>query len=340
MDETGSKWNKCKVWFVSFLLPLLALSRVQTIPYNTKAHSFKLSSHLTAAPLAMAAPAAAAAGSKRERERDPPGPVTTPPLTRWDHLLPAARLAGEHAETQWGVEHSFTKYTSAFRTAIRRTILDRTTDERNLIDADAFVAYCVHRFEVSNSTRDKTINTLYNRIMSTFKYSKPARFVTTHQLRRLHQHPEAWAAFIQKLADIQELAAAARPTKNRADEWHFVAKMRDAGDASELAAFIRELFEPEIERTRFDASQVERHMAMTHRVPADVTNLIGQFATSAITAQAPIPLRLQVKHRLELLTRRVASLTATQVAAEMRDILGEVEAALPEDQRVPKKART
>lgn len=288
----------------------------------------------------MAAPAA----SHSKRERDPASipvaPPPSPPLTCWDHLLPAARLAGEQTQTLPGGYQSFTKYASAFRTAIEWTILDRTTDERELVDADAFIAFCAHLFEADNNMRNWVISTLCIRITSAFKYNQPMRFVATHQLRRLRQHPEAWAAFIQELADIQERAAAARPPTNRAHEWHVVARMLDAGDASELAAFIRELFAPEIDRTRFDASQIERHMSMVHRVPADVSNLIGQFATTGITTQTPIPLRLQVKHKLELLARRVASLTPAQTAAEMRSILGEVEEALPESERVLKKART
>jgi hypothetical protein len=81
-------------------------------------------------------------------------------------------------------------------------------------------------------------------------------------------------------------------------------------------------------------------MDMAHRVPADVANLVGQFASSAITAQAPVPMRLQVKHRLELLSRRVASLSPETAAAELRLILADVEEALPIRNKKPRPSPT
>ena len=89
-------------------------------------------------------------------------------------------------------------------------------------------------------------------------------------LRHLRQfRPVVWAALVQFVK-----------TGSGIPRWCDAAHMQAFG------ALMLDAFEPIIARGHFDASQLERHMADTHRVPADVANLVGQFVTSGI-----IPLR-------------------------------------------------
>ena len=219
-----------------------------------------------------------------------------------------------------GEDAVYGSYTQAFMDHIRAAFPGMNLIDAQVVYYDGWIAWHLRMFDAGYKP-DSQIEFIYEPILVSMQgYGEFRRQLAAHQIRRIRQHPAAWSAFLKRVDDGQRLLPIER-------------------EAAELAAFIRETLQPSIERTRFDASQVERHMAMAHRVPADVANLIGQFATTGITPQTPVPMRLQVKHKLELLTRRVASLTPAQVAAEMRLILADVEKSLPEDEHTLKKAR-
>jgi len=208
-----------------------------------------------------------------------------------------------------------------------------TSDETYTLDADVELEWQLRQFrrrgdihllyEFLNTEPPIVSSSRRRHVIQMADLDADSQPMLMHQLRRLRQHPLVWDALLAHVA-------------------HTMSPDDDSDDVFRAGAFYDLMADSSREyvaRTHFDASQVERHMSMTRRVPADVSNLIGQFTSAAITPRAPIPLRMQVKHKLELLTRRVAYLSPAQVAAEMRDILGEVEEALPEDERTLKKAR-
>jgi len=262
----------------------------------------------------------------------PAAAAAVAPLTRWDHLLPAARQAGEHGlqsvlrsdarNTGYAYERTFAfVYTGGVVGAIETAFPDRDEGERALMLLDAQLAWGLREFDKVHETDGlyKAMRAQFNDV-GNMKY--PFRII--HCIHRIRSHSAAWEALTHRFQLVQ-----ADPSSPAAE----LLVARVVRDGS------HEMFASSVDRARFDASQVERHMAMQHRVPAELTNLIGQFATDGITTQTPIPMRLQVKHKLELLTRRMASLTAAQVATEMRLIMGDVEESLPEDERTLKKAR-
>lgn len=272
-----------------------------------------------------------------------PPPVTGPPLTRWDHLLPAAYQAGERAalaaqEAVVAARAESTPYflvtarppEEMYREAFGNVIFDALPDldietERGLVYVDVDIAWKLR--DAANKPVHVVVND-FCQLLAIDLANGPmghGRFI--HRLRRLSQHRTTWNAILTQIKEWMEHPQYAT--------YSGIAEYTRGLRAEATAIFraMQEVNRPALERAYFDASQVERHMDMAHRVPADVSNLVGQFATAGITAYTPIPVRYKTKHRLELLARRVASLTPEQVAAEMRSILAEVETVLPEDAR-------
>ena len=335
MGKLNSRFafDAAAVSFLDLINPIHSQTHPFTLPIHSRLQ--RVSKHFCI----MAAPSAAS-GVKRERD----SPATVPPLARWDHLLPVAEQAADAALaardeataaarrafifTDQNIGSGADHFRGAFQRAIHNALPgDRSQDESDFIRVDSDIAWIMR-------DRDALGYSIAERLAKSLAHRMVYRAAFVHQIRRIHsQHPAVWDA---TLAVITGWARDSR------FDWYAAIAQQEPNRRAEAESMLRVIhatFAPSIERTRFDASQLERHMSMTHRVPADVTNLIGQFATTGITTQSPIPLRLQTKHKLELLTRRVASLTAAQVAAELRDILGDVEEALPEDERTLKKAR-
>jgi len=305
----------------------------------------------------MAAPASSSSSVGAKRDRASPAPsssLSTPgadaaAITRWDRLLPLAQQAAEQAalaaqEEIIAAHAERTPYffvsaqypQEAYLGAFKRVIFDAFPDldierEHRLVYADADMAWRMRG--AATTPMGEIANDFFRLLASDLANGPTGRGRFVHRLRRLSQYASVWDAILQQIKEwMDHPQYATYPGIG-----DYARGLR--AEAAAIFQVMQEVNGPAAERGRFDASQIERHMSMAHRVPAGVTNLIGQFATAGITNQTPIPLRLQVKHKLELLTRRVAYLSPAQVAAEMRDILGDVEEALPEDERVLKKAR-
>jgi hypothetical protein len=200
--------------------------------------------------------------------------------------LDAARAAVAEAR-QYGAyaEHpSQSMYGRAFVASIRHALPDfRPVADEYVIKGDADIAWILRDIDASGV--GPVASQLFTFLSVGGHYRPHWRNMLGHRLHRIRQTPAAWGALVSLVRErMKPLSTDPYPFIDRERVFH--------REATSIFQGMQEVFGSDIERTRFDASQLERHMAMTHHVPADVSNLIGQFATTGITPQAPVPLRL------------------------------------------------
>lgn len=238
--------------------------------------------------------------------------------------------AGEN-EDEYDTDKYLSKVTGGFFDFIASAMPDLTLDECFLVHADAQI----HWFIVFVFLQHGAIEHVYDLLTESFEsvadFSDPTKYATfahmARRMRRASREPQhdvsgdrrnVWVELMEFAKDNDDWSDRARAGSRNSRQF-----------VEAIHGLLRDVTLPEDERASFDASLVQRHLHMARRVPTAVANLIGQFASSAITTRAPIPMRLQVKHKLELLSRSVASLDAETTAAELRAILADVEEALP-----------